>query len=88
MGNPFKSSNRAQAGVVTTAIMSQNQGGGDKKAGFPHTIGRDSWTSIYLHNTAQNLPVLRFTLNPKVRQSRPIFSRPQFNTYWTIPGTN
>lgn len=86
MVNPFKNSNRAQSGSVTTAVMSQNQGGGDKKAGFPHLIARDHWTSIYLHGTSQNLKVLQFTLNPNVRQSRPIGSTSIYNTYWHVPG--
>jgi hypothetical protein len=87
MVNPFRNSNHAQSGVVTTAIMAQNQGGGDKKAGFPHLIARDSWTSIYLHGTSQNSKVLQFTLNPNVRQSRPIYSRPGSTTYWHVPNT-
>ncbi len=32
------------------SIMNRNQGGGNKKAGFPHMIGRDSWTSLFLHS--------------------------------------
>lgn len=35
-----------------SSITNQNQGGGSKKAGFPHTIGRDSWTSVYLQSVA------------------------------------
>lgn len=30
-------------------IITQNQGGGSKKAGFPYQIGRGSWTSMFLH---------------------------------------
>ena len=71
-GNPFASSSRSQMG--SQAITNQNQGGGEKKAGFPYIVGRDSWSSIYLHNTSQRLPTLRMTLFPKVRQSRPIGS--------------
>jgi hypothetical protein len=39
---------------LTTSISSitnQNQGGGNKKAGFPGLIGRDSWVSIYYGST-------------------------------------
>ncbi len=31
-----------------SSITNANQGGGSKKAGFAHTIGRDSWTSIFM----------------------------------------
>jgi len=66
-----------------SSITNQNQGGGSKKAGFPYLVGRDSWTSIALHKTKQFLDQdvngnegLKFTLNPNVRQSRPISMTP------------
>lgn len=31
--------------------LNQNQGGGNKKAGFPNTVGRESNTSIAFNNT-------------------------------------
>jgi hypothetical protein len=34
------------------SITNQNQGGGNKKAGFPGLIGRDSWVSIYYGSTS------------------------------------
>ena len=34
-----------------SSIVNQNQGGGEKKAGFPHTIGREHWTSRFLRTT-------------------------------------
>lgn len=62
------------------SITNQNQGGGSKKAGFPYLVGRDSWTSIALHGTKQYLDEakggLQFTLNPNVRQSRPVGMTP------------
>ena len=62
------------------SITNQNQGGGSKKAGFPYLVGRDSWTSIALRGTKQYLDEskggLQFTLNPKVRQSRPVGMTP------------
>lgn len=66
--------------------INRNQGGGDKKAGFPHTIGRDSWTSIYMGtntNTARccTLRNLQFTFNPNVKQSRPQTSSVT-TSYW------
>ena len=63
-----------------SSITNQNQGGGSKKAGFPYLVGRDSWTSIALKQTKQYLDAdsqgLKFTLNPNVRQSRPISMTP------------
>jgi hypothetical protein len=62
------------------SITNQNQGGGSKKAGFPYLVGRDSWTSIAFHGTKQFLSEpdkgLQFTMNPKVRQSRPVGMTP------------
>jgi hypothetical protein len=62
------------------SITNQNQGGGSKKAGFPYLVGRDSWTSIAFHGTKQFLDAnrqgLQFTMNPKVRQSRPVGMTP------------
>ena len=43
-GNPFSTSYRSAMG--SNARTDRNQGGGNKKAGFPFMIGRDSWTSI------------------------------------------
>jgi len=62
------------------SITNKNQGGGSKKAGFPYLVGRDSWTSIALHGTKQYLSEenkgLQFTMNPNVRQSRPVGMTP------------
>tara|TARA_E500000331_G_C17204586_1_gene690819 strand:+ start:801 stop:1052 length:252 start_codon:yes stop_codon:yes gene_type:complete len=62
------------------SITNKNQGGGSKKAGFPYLVGRDSWTSIALHGTKQYMDAtnggLQFTLNPNVRQSRPVGMTP------------
>jgi hypothetical protein len=72
------------------SITNQNQGGGSKKAGLPYLIGRDSWTSIALHGTIQFLDVdkngvkgLKFTMNPGVRQSRPIGVTPSNGRYFS-----
>jgi len=71
-----------------SSIVNRPQGGGNKKAGFPYIIGRDHWTNIYFHRTSQRLPVLQFTMNPNVRQSRNIGSTYQTNLrYNHIPGT-
>lgn len=29
-----------------SSIVNQNQGGGEKKAGFPYQVGRSSWANI------------------------------------------
>ena len=50
-GNMFSSSSRAR--MYSNAITDQNQGGGDKKAGFPYQVGRDSWVSIYFGQKPQ-----------------------------------
>jgi len=78
----------------SNAVTDQKQGGGSKKAGFPHTIGRDHWVSIYMgadNNAAVthsccSLTKLQLTANPNVCQSRPTGSSVQFNTYWRCAG--
>ena len=35
--------------MMSNAITDQNQGGGEKKAGFPYQIGRDHWASIFIN---------------------------------------
>jgi len=59
-----------------SSIVNRNQGGGNKKAGFPYIVGRDSASSLALKGTSQNLKVLQFTVNPHVKQSRPVYLRP------------
>ena len=64
-----------------SSITNQNQGGGNKKAGFPYLVGRDSWTSIAIRQQGgqfldEATKGLRFTLNPNVQQSRPISMTP------------
>jgi hypothetical protein len=78
-------SNAASRARLSTSTINQNQGGGNKKAGFPYIIGRNSWTSIYLggSNPANccSLSTLQFTKYPNVIQSRGIGSdvRVKFN---------
>ena len=43
--NGFSSSNRA--GFITGYQTTQNQGGGEKKAGLIPSVGNDSWASIF-----------------------------------------
>ena len=37
------------------SITNQNQGGGNKKAGLPYLVGRESWSTVALKGTSQNL---------------------------------
>ena len=61
-----------------TSIMNQNQGGGDKKAGFPYQVGRSSSTSVAFHMTDPvnghccKLSSFNTTIFPLARASRPI----------------
>ena len=45
----FSSSNRA--GFITGYSTTQNQGGGEKKAGLIPSVGNDSWSSIFRNIT-------------------------------------
>jgi len=33
-------------GAYRSSIVNQSQGGGNKKAGFPYQVGRDSWSVL------------------------------------------
>jgi hypothetical protein len=44
-------SNAASRARNYDLIINANQGGGDKKAGFPYLVGRDWRTSIAFNNT-------------------------------------
>lgn len=46
-GGAWSNSNKSQ--MLSNVLTDINQGGGNKKAGFPHQIGRESWTNIFLH---------------------------------------
>lgn len=43
--------NSAKRSRYATSISNQNQGGGNKKAGLPYQIGRESYTSVIMGNT-------------------------------------
>ena len=64
------------------SITNQNQGGGSKKAGLPHTIARDSWTSVAMRGTSQRISVLKMPLTTTTRQSRPVGVRPGATSYF------
>jgi hypothetical protein len=94
----FRSSNRSSMG--SNVYTTQAQGGGAKKAGFAHQIGREHWTSTFIQacNPSKqsdgkpfcaNLKCLQYTVNPNVCQSRPISSLMgnSPNTYFHCRGT-
>jgi hypothetical protein len=68
------------------SLINNNQGGGDKKAGFPPMIGRDSWTTVaYQGGKPVNCMTLGCmqTLRGKLAcVSRPVGSSKVFNGYF------
>lgn len=46
-GGAWSNSNRNR--MLSNVSTVQNQGGGEKKAGFPYQVGRESWSSIFIH---------------------------------------
>ena len=61
--------------IDSTAITVQEQGGGEKKSGFPYIIGRTEHTTIAFRGRGlDNLTFLMKSVNPKIRSSRPISS--------------
>ena len=47
-GGAWSNSNKAR--MMSNVSTDRNQGGGEKKAGFPYQIGRESWASIFIHS--------------------------------------
>jgi hypothetical protein len=45
-GGAWSNSNKSQ--MLSSFRTDINQGGGNKKAGFPGLVGRESWTNIFL----------------------------------------
>ena len=75
-GNPFKRSNNAR--MLNSAAVNRNQGGGSKKAGLPPTavLPAAVWIAYNTHHYPRTARQMAFTLNPNVRPSRPIDTRP------------
>jgi len=48
-GGPWSNSNKTR--MLSNVSTVQKQGGGEKKAGLPYQVGRESWTSIFLNST-------------------------------------
>jgi len=61
-----------------TSIVNQNQGGGEKKAGFPYQVGRSSATTVAFNMTTPvygkccKLSAFNTTIFPLAKFSRPI----------------
>lgn len=49
-GGAWSNSNKTR--MLSNVSTVGKQGGGEKKAGLPYQIGRESWTSLFLHSTA------------------------------------
>ena len=81
-------SNRNQMG--SNALTTQNQGGGDKKAGFPYIVGRGWRTSIAFGDNVANgkctqlKTFMTLCFTSPVHQSRPTGTRGNVS-YWNIP---
>ena len=72
-GNMFSSSHHHK--IASNAVTDQNQGGGEKKAGFPYIIGRTQHTNIAFNHTGPwNLTFLMKINSKKTNISRPISS--------------
>ena len=41
-----------------SSIVNQDQGGGERKAGLPYQVGRDTWTSVILHPHLTTVPYI------------------------------
>lgn len=76
MGNPFKRTNGARMGSTVQTV--QNQGGGNKKAGLVPTMAMtEAKTIAYnVRHLPKSAAVMKITLFPNVKQSRPIQIRP------------
>jgi hypothetical protein len=64
------------------SITNQAAGGGNKKAGLPGLVGRESGTSIAFHGSAQSLSILQMPLTTSVRPSRPVSMTPSAGRYY------
>jgi hypothetical protein len=80
-------SNAAKIARNYSSLITQNQGGGDKKAGAKPTVGKGYLRSIYYKQNYQTgrcctLTALQLTANPKVCVSRPVGANVEFNSYF------
>lgn len=74
----------------TSSYTNLPQGGGPNKAGLPGSACRpySFWICKVVHQTSDTLygipGGLRYTVNPNVRQSRPMGSTLTPNPYWNM----
>jgi hypothetical protein len=85
-------SNSSKRARFANTISNQNQGGGNKKAGFPYIVGRDQWSSIFLGNTnvpngkCCNLKTYQQVRFPLASLSHGV-GRQVNLSYWRVKGT-
>ena len=81
-------SNSAKAARYSGSTTNQEQGGGDKKAGFPYIVGRSYLTSIYFRERGipLTLPAYQTWVMPLANISHNT-GRINNRAYWKIPGT-
>jgi hypothetical protein len=83
-------SNSSKTARNYSSLVTQNQGGGSKKAGLPSTVGHDYWRTTYSKisygtGSCCDIKKLILTANPNVCVSRSIGSHVHFNTYFKCP---
>jgi hypothetical protein len=73
-GGAWSNSNKTQ--MMSNVATVINQGGGDKKAGFPYIVGRSSWSSQFIRGVdpvggkcckRENLFEMKYTVKNTVR---------------------
>lgn len=62
-----------------SSITNQSTGGGNKKAGLPYLVGRDTASTIAFRGTKQTMSILSLPLVYTTGPSRPIGSRFRLN---------
>jgi hypothetical protein len=83
-------SNASKTARNYSSLITQNQGGGDKKAGLKPSVGKGYMRTTYYKQNYKTgkcctLTALQLTANPAVCISRGIGSNVQFNTYFSCP---
>ena len=60
------------------SLSNQNQGGGNKKAGLvpTATLTEETWIAYNINGLPKSNAFMNITVNPNVRPSRPVGSRP------------
>jgi hypothetical protein len=58
------------------SIANQSTNGGNKKAGLPAMVGRNTAATVALHQTSQSLALLQLPVSSTTCSSRPIGTLP------------